>query len=161
MYRICLVTICLAVSAIIGCGGGGGGGDDEVAPIPSKQVIPSNHDFGIVTPNNMPAPLEIKIQNNSRANLIVFDIALADTINFILDLSGGENPCNTSSPSIRTGSVCTVEVDFQPGSDDTFNTILSIRSNARNTPLVNVSLSGISEPITELKVKINQVIVKS
>ena len=41
IYRICLVTICLAISTIIGCTSGGGGGDEDDAV--ATQPRPSEH----------------------------------------------------------------------------------------------------------------------
>jgi VWFA-related protein len=124
---------------------------------PSIQVLPSSYDFGIVTPGNSPAPLEVEIANNGLSELTVSDIALSDTTNFVLDLSGGSNPCNTKSPTIVVGDNCTAEVDFLPASNGSFDATLIISSDDPNHSTINVPLSGIREPISELNVRINQI----
>ncbi len=144
--------------AFLGCSGGG---DDAPAPVPtpSIQVLPSSYDFGVVTPGNSPAPLEVEIANNGSLGLTVpkSGIVLSDTINFNLDLSAGSNPCNTLPLTIAAGGDCALEVIFDPKSDDIFNESLTITSNASNTPTFNLSLAGKSEPINKLNVRINQI----
>ena len=84
------------------------------------------------------------------------DIELTDISNFVLDLSGGSNPCNSTSSTLAAGSNCTVEVIFDPQSMASFNEYITISSTDPDTPIVNVSLSGIQEEISELNVRINQ-----
>ena len=151
---IMLILILVFPVAFIGCSSGGG---DAPAPSPSIQVLPSSYDFGIVTPGNSPAPLEVEIANNGSLGLTVSDITLSDTNNFALDLSAGSNPCHTASSTIAAGSNCTAEVDFTPQSDASFDATLTISSNDPNNPTKNVPLSGIRQPISELNVRINQV----
>jgi len=142
--------------AFLGCSGGG---DDAPAPVPtpSIQVLPSSYDFGVVTPGNSPAPLEVEIANNGSVGFTVSGIVLSDIINFNLDLSGGSNPCKTLPLAIAAGGNCTLEVIFDPKSDDIFDESLTITSNASNTPTFNLSLAGKSEPIDKLNVRINQI----
>jgi Ca-activated chloride channel family protein len=135
----------------------GGGSNDAPPPRPSIQVLPSSYDFGIVTPGNSPAFLEVEIANNGSLGLTVSDITLSDTTNFVLDLSAGSNPCHTASSTIAAGDNCTAEVNFTPQSDASFNATLTISSNDPNNPTKNVPLSGIREPISDLNVRINQV----
>jgi Ca-activated chloride channel family protein len=125
---------------------------------PSIQVLPSSYDFGIVTPDNSPAPLEIEIGNNGLLELAVDDIVLSDTTDFTLDLSAGSNPCFTTSPTIPAIGNCTVEVNFLTGLDGEFNVDLTISSNDPSNPTFNVPLSGIrDDAVSELNVRINQV----
>ena len=79
----------------LGCGSGGSGGSEGSAVSgvsggadepPAIQVLPSEHDFGIVTVGNIPTPLEVKILNNRSQDLVVTDIVLPDMDNFDLDL---------------------------------------------------------------------------
>ena len=142
--------------AFLGCSGGGSDAPAP-APSPSIEVLPSSYDFGAVTPGNSPAPLEVGIENNGSLGLTVSGIVSSDTINFNLDLSGGSNPCNTLPLTIAAGGDCTLEVIFDPESDDIFNESLTITSNASNTPTFNLWLAGKSEPIKELNVRINQI----
>jgi len=148
--------------AFIGCGGGGSDDTTGVSSTPQTssqaiEVLPSDYDFGIVTPGNSVATLETTIKNNGSGNLDVSDIALSDTNNFVLDLSGGSNPCNKVSPTIAAGENCTAEVAFQPTSDGVFQTTLGIESNDPINPVANVLLSGSQESLSELTVRINQV----
>jgi Ca-activated chloride channel family protein len=131
-------------------------------PIKSSQsikLLPSNYDFGYVTPNNSPEPLEAEIVNEGSGALSLNDIILSDIVNFSLDLSGGSNPCNTRTPAIAAGGNCTVEVVFQPGAgeDASFSAKLTILSNDPVVPESDMNLVGYREAISELNVKINQV----
>ena len=114
---------------------------------PSIQVLPSSYDFGTVTPNNSTAPLEVEITNNGSVGLTVNDIILSDTTNFALDLTGGTHPCTTPSRIISAGANCTFEVNFSPGSYNTFDANLIISSNDSNNPTINVPLKGIGKEI--------------
>lgn len=151
-----MVILCLLLPvAFLGCSGGGG--DDPPPPRPLIRVLPSSYDFGIVTPGNIPAPLEVEIANNGSLRLTVSDITLSDTANFALDLSAGSNPCFTASSTIAAGGNCTAEVNFTPQSDASFDATLIISSDDPNHPTINVPLSGIREQILDLNVRINQV----
>ena len=113
MLRSLFILILLLPIVFLGCSSSGG---DAPAPVPSPsiRVLPSSYNFGVVTPGNSPAPLEVEIQNNGSLALTVSGITLSDTINFNLDLNGGSNPCNKTSPTIAAGGNCTAEVDFVP-----------------------------------------------
>ncbi len=140
----------------IGCSGGG---DDAPAPSPSPliQVLPSNYNFGTVTPGNSPAPLEVEIANNGSAELTVSAITLSDIINFAL-LSGRSDPCDTPPMTIAAGNKCTVEVEIQPKSTNSFNEMLTITSNDPNTSTYDLDLIGRQDAaVSLLNVKINQV----
>jgi Ca-activated chloride channel homolog len=149
-----VILFLLLPIAFLGCSSGGG---DPPPPRPSIQVLPSSYDFGIVTPGNSPAPLEVEIANNGSLGLTVNDVVLSDTTNFALDLSAGSNPCFTASSTIAAGSNCTAEVDFTPQSEASFETSLTISSNDPNHSTINVPLSGIREQISDLNVRINQI----
>ncbi len=150
----------------MGCssGGSGSGGDSDqddsastqVLPA-STQVLPSQHDFGIVTLGNSTVPLEVKIKNNRSKDLVVSEIVLSDTDNFDLDLGGGSNPCNASSPTIGASDLCTMEISFQPLSVASYGATLRIVTNDENFPVLNVQLGGASESVKNLNVRINQV----
>ena len=140
--------------AFLGCSGGGG--DDPPAPRPIIKVLPSSYDFGVVTPGNSPAALEVEIQNNGSLALTVSDITLADP-SYVLNLNGGSNPCDTASSTIPARGNCTLEITFLPSVDGTFDGTLTISSDDPDNPTLNVPLSGIREPELELNVRINQV----
>ena len=156
ILRSLFILILLLPIVFLGCSSSGG---DAPAPVPSPsiRVLPSSYDFGAVTPGNSPATLEVEIQNNGSLSLTVNDITLSDPNNFNLNLNGGSNPCNKTSPKITAGGNCTAEVDFLPQATASFNANLTIRSNASNTPTLKVPLSGSQEEISALNVRINQV----
>ena len=121
------------------------------------QVLPGTYDFGKVTSNNVPAPLEVTVRNIGNAPLQVSSVSLgaAAAPGFSLALNGGSKACGSGSPTIAAGDLCTVEVAFEPGSTGTFAATLQVASNDRNSP-VAVPLAGTSEPVSGLTVRINQ-----
>jgi Ca-activated chloride channel family protein len=161
----------LFATALMGCEGGSGSGDNGGSGDndgsgnsgrPLIQVLPSSHDFGTVTTGNTPAAVEVKINNNGSTDLIVSNIALSDSNHvFALDLNGGSSPCGASSPTIAAGSTCTFEVSFTPATDGSFLANVAISSNDSSAPTSLVNLSGSSEPIQLLTVRINQVEIAS
>ena len=92
-----------AAIAVAGCGGGGGGSSASPAPAPpgapAIQVLPSSFDFGQVTTNNVPAPLEVTIRNTGTAALNVSAISLLAPSGspFGLTLNAGTKPCGLGS----------------------------------------------------------------
>ena len=156
-----LGILILSPITFIGCGGGGGGGDDDgggETTTPSIQVSPSDFfDFGTVTLGNTPAPLEVKVTNDGTERLDISSISLSDSVNFSLNLNGGSNPCATASPALPVGESCTIEVSFRPTQTDDFAATLEIASNDPDTPNFQLDLSGKSEQVETLNVKINQV----
>ena len=137
--------------------------DEGHRPLPPTiHARPLNFDFGIVTPGNAAEPLEVIISNNGTDRLNIGDIYLTDTDNFVLDTSGGSDPCASFAPRLHSGEECTVEVSFNPGdmggSIATFDADLKIESNDPRNPELSVELRGIREDeITELNVRINQI----
>ena len=154
-FQFIIILFLLLPIAFLGCSGGS---DDAAAPVPSPsiKVLPSSYNFGIVTAGSSPAPLEVEIANNGSLGLTVSSVVLSDTINFNLDLSGGSNPCNKTSPTIAAGGKCTAEVDFLPQSIDSFKANLAINSNDPDNPIYYLPLSGNFEEISELNLRINQ-----
>ncbi len=147
-----------------GCSAGGpessagpAGGSTPQVPVtnPAIQVLPATYDFGKVTANNRPAPLEVTIGNGGTAPLIVSGLALPADATFSLRLDGGSRPCRSGSPTLAAGDLCTVEIEFHPGSTGAFATTLRVASNDRASPLA-VPIAGTSEPVAALTVRINQ-----
>jgi Ca-activated chloride channel homolog len=139
----------------------GGGPDAPAVPAapagtPSIQVFPGSYDFGKVTTTNTPAPLEITIINSGTAALKVSAISLAADSTFFLNTSAGSKPCG-SAPTIAAADRCTFEVAFRPAGAGSYSSNLQISSDARNTPLVGLPISGASEPVSSHTVRINQV----
>ena len=162
------IWIVLILFSLVSIGCSGGGDSDTPAnatdtPTPDISVLPASYDFGTVTGANSAAPLEVNIQNSGTADLIVSDISLSDTTNFSLDLTGGDNPCASATPTITAGNSCTVTVDFLPQDTEipaegiSYTATLAIGSNDATTPAFNLNLSGIREDVTSISVKINQI----
>jgi Ca-activated chloride channel family protein len=150
--------------ALAGCSAGGpesntapAGGSTPPAPVvyPAIQVLPATYDFGKVTANNRPAPLEVTIGNSGTAPLVISGLALPADATFSLSLDGGSRPCGSGSPTIVAGGLCTVEIAFHPGSTGAFATTLRITSNDRASPHA-VPIAGASEQVGALTVRINQ-----
>ena len=152
-----LALFALSAIAFIGCGGSGGSDSTTSTTRPTLEVLPADHDFGIITDANTVAPLDVTIKNIGTANLSVSDIQLSDTLNFHLDLNGGANPCASAAPTIIPGSSCTATVDFDPQSFTTFSADLTIQSNDPNTPVYDLGLLGSKQDILAVTVKINQI----
>jgi len=149
---------------LAGCSAGGPeskpvptGGSTPPAPVlsPAIQVLPAAFDFGKVTSNNRPAPLEVTIGNSGAAPLLVSGLSLPADAAFSLHLDGGSRPCGSGSPTIAAGDLCTVEIEFHPGITGAFATTLRVPSNDRTSPLA-VPIAGTSEPVAALTVRINQ-----
>jgi Ca-activated chloride channel family protein len=150
---------------LAGCSAGGPeskpgptAGSPPPAPVvsPAIQVLPAAYDFGKVTSNNRPAPLEVTIGNSGAAPLLVSGLALPADAAFSLSLDGGSRPCRSGSPTIAAGDLCTVEIAFHPGSTGAFATTLRIPSNDPSSPRA-IAIAGTSEPVAALTVRINQV----
>jgi Ca-activated chloride channel homolog len=161
---LAVLSTALALT-LAGCTAGGPAESGSVPAVPSTpqvpvatpaiQVLPATYDFGKVTANNRPAPLEVTIGNGGAAPLLVSGLALPADATFTLRLDGGSKPCGSGSPTIAAGDLCTVEIAFHPGSTGAFATTLRIASNDRASPLA-VPIAGTSEPVAALTVRINQ-----
>ena len=150
-----------AAIAVAGCGGGGGGSSASPAPAPGApaiQVLPSSFDFGQVTTNNVPAPLEVTIRNTGTAALNVSAISLLAPSGspFGLTLNAGSKPCGSAAASVAAADSCTVQVKFEPPTAGPFSSTLQITSNAQGSPTVTVPISGTSAAVTSLTLRINQ-----
>jgi len=123
------------------------------------QVLPASFDFGKVTTNNTPAPLEVTIRNAGTAALRVSSIGFTSTSSsaFSLNLSAGAKPCGSGAPTVNAGDSCTFRVAFQPSANGTFNSNLQIASNDGASPVFGLAIAGTSEAVNALSVRINQV----
>lgn len=163
---ISLVILVSVFSAIlVGCGGSGGGdSSSSIIPPPPPppvdrtiQVQPQQYDFGVVTPGNQTAPLEVDITNTGTDPLQISSFALSNTTDFTLDANGGSNPCGSGGNTLASGEACTLTVSFLPQANSSFAETLTIASNASNTPTYQLQLAAKQEPVTALNVQINQV----
>ena len=158
------VAMLFMMIAVTGCGSGGGdSGGSTPAPAPpvgsaAIQVLPATYDFGKVTGNNSPAPLEVTIRNNGNAALNVSTISFGvpSDSSFTLAVTGGSKPCGSGSPTLAAADSCTFQVGFQPAVTGSFAANVQISSNDRNSPLIGLPIAGTSEPVATLSVQINQ-----
>ncbi|MFW5958015.1 MAG: VWA domain-containing protein [Desulfosalsimonas sp.] len=156
----------------LGCAGGGGGDDSSGSEDSSSGGSPfiyvtpaDNYNFGDVTPENSPVPLEVVIGNDGSAVLNVDDIILtangANTSDpFFMDLSGGSDPFHNLPAEIAPGDKRTLEISFEPSdsaSDGSYDGTLTIISNYSVFPEWDVSLIGTKAQISKLYVRINQI----
>lgn len=163
--RVIAILLTACAVAFSGCGGGGNSsptpGQTPISPPagnPSIQVLPQTFSFGKVTTQNVPAPLEVTIKNIGNAPLQVSSIAFqapADP-SFILSPSAGAKPCASVSPTIAAGDSCTLQVAFQPASATAFSSVLQVASNDPGTPIFLLPITGSSEGVTALTVRVNQ-----
>ena len=149
---------------VAACGGGGGssGGSSPVlipTAAPTLQVLPASFDFGKVTSGNTPAPLEVTIRNTGTAPLRVAAVNLAATSSaaFTLNFTTGTRPCGAPAPTVAAGDSCTFRVAFQPTSNGAFAGNVQIASNDAATPLFGLPVTGTSEAISSIVVRVNQV----
>ena len=137
-----------------------GTGDTGTTPPPVIDAViqagPTSYDFGTVTPGNLPAPVEVVINNTGSDPLEIASLTLSDTVNFSLDRNGGANPCGTGSIALAADDSCTLALSFGPQALGAFTEHLAIASNARNSATTQLTFVGTYEPITSLKLRINQ-----
>jgi len=170
--RVLLVPSLLA-ACVVGVAGCSGGGSNAPGPAPaptpvpppppppsaaSIQVLPASFDFGKVTTNNSSAPLQVTISNTGTTALTVSGITLSAPSGppYALAVGGGAKPCGSATPTVAAADSCTVQVLFAPTTSGTFTSTLQITSNATNTPTVSLPISGTSEQVQSLTVRINQ-----
>ncbi len=122
--------------------------------------LSTGNEFGNVTVGNTPASREVALVNNSPFEVIVSDMILSDPDNFVLNTSRGTNPCGTNAPTLAVGANCTVEVTFTPLSVSSLEETLTIESNYRENPAIDVALRGTGDPISDISVIINQVTIE-
>ena len=77
--------------------------------------------------------------------LVITQLQLSDSINFIIDDTGGALPCADTSPIdyvLKKTENCTVAVTFRPQSENTFNETITIHSDDPDEPQLVVNLTG-------------------
>lgn len=145
----------ILAASLFGCVGSGSESPPPSSSDAGAEVLPASFDFGTVTPSSTPAPLVVKINSVGKTSLSVSNIVLSDETNFSIDLDGGPDPCGSSSPTLGPGETCTFEVLFNPTSPAAFTANVQIANNDQTR---TVQLSGTSEAVTGLTLRINQVI---
>jgi hypothetical protein len=116
---------------------------------PDISVSPTTYNFGNIVVGNSSAPQTFTISNTGTADLHISGMILSDDSNYSLNVNGGSSPCGITTPTIAPDSSCTVSVTFSPSSTGTKNAILTINSDAPDTPTLDVPLSGTGEPLIE------------
>ena len=109
----------------------------------SISLNPTSINFGSVRRNTSSSPQTVTLSNSSTASLNVSNIFLSSTTHYSLNLSGGSNPCGSTTPTIAVGSSCTVTVTFRPTSTGTKNATLNVASDDPAHPTATTSLTGV------------------
>jgi Ca-activated chloride channel family protein len=157
------------VMGVAGCssGGsssGGSGGSSPPPPPPPPpagapiiQVLPASaYDFGTVTGNNQPAPLQVTIRNTGTANLAVQGIGFQTQVQgFVLDPSPAVKPCASVTPTVAPNDQCNILVRFAPPADGAYTTSLQVTSNG-GAPVV-LGIRGTRGAVSSLTVRVNQI----
>ena len=114
---------------------------------PDISISPASLNFGYVAKGD--SDLEVlTISNVGSGTLDVSGMTLSDTVNYSLDVNGGSNPCGSTSPTITAEGNCTISILFTPQETGTINASLTIESDDADTPETDVSLTGISSPVS-------------
>ena len=86
LHVVWLFLFSILIFFLIGCSSGGSSDNGESARAAIMAAVPESYDFGTVTVDNFPAPLEVKIKNSGSLALEVTEISLFDRDNFDLFL---------------------------------------------------------------------------
>lgn len=109
----------------------------------SISVTPSNYYFGGITVGTTSPAQEFTISNVGAGDLIISSIGTAGGDATMFDVAaGGTNPCPGLSPTIASGTSCTVLATFAPTSGGLKSSNMHIVSNDPVNPEKNVPLSG-------------------
>ncbi len=125
------------------------GAEPDMGALESTPMIlvdPLSHDFGSLDIDQEDSVV-ITITNIGSVTLDVSAMNLSDTLNYILNVSGGPTPCGTDTPTLNPGENCTVEIFFGPDSVGTLNAILTITSNDPNQTSIEVTLFGVGTAV--------------
>ncbi len=87
--------------------------------------------------------LEVTINSRGTGNLGITDIDKSGSAMFTVDVTGGSNPCGSTSVTLAAGDSCTVEVTFAPTNLVAQTGSLDITSDDPDTATMQVPLSGI------------------
>lgn len=105
-------------------------------------VDPTALSFGSVQSGKTKA-FEVVISSRGTGNLGITDIDTSGSAMFAVDVTGGSNPCGSTSVTLATGDSCTVEVAFAPTNLVAQAGSLNITSDDPDTATMQVPLSGI------------------
>jgi hypothetical protein len=114
----------------------------EIRVVPNTPI-----DFGEVTMGDSSTLVEqISISNIGVEDLMISDIVLSDTTNYLLQETGTDSACGSDSIQyiVKSGDNCLVWVTFTPqtGSADAFIATVTISSIDFDEPQVVVDLTG-------------------
>jgi len=99
--------------------------------------------------------LEVTVNSRGTGNLGITDIAISGSSKFTVDVTGGSNPCGSTSLTLAAGDSCTVEVTFAPNSLVSQAGFLNITSDDPDTAILQVPLSGIGVTLATPDIAVN------
>jgi len=124
-----------------------------IPPVGRLQVSPLKYDFATQAVGKVSNSQTFNLANTGKGNLIIYSIALSDSVNYVLGKTG--NPltdCHINNPLgtvVAGGSSCNFSVKFRPtstGSHDAYLTISSDDPSASGyVPLTGFAKSGSQE----------------
>lgn len=110
--------------------------------MPNISVSSSSLNFGNVNVGRSSAPLSITIYNTGTSDLHISGMTLSDAASYSINVSEGTGSCGSATPTINPNSFCTITVTFNPSSTGRIEANLIISSDDPDTPMINISLSG-------------------
>ncbi|MFH1702661.1 MAG: choice-of-anchor D domain-containing protein [Nitrospirota bacterium] len=110
--------------------------------VPNISVSSSSLNFGNVNVGRSSAPLSITIYNTGTSDLHISGMDLSDEINYSISVSEGASSCGSATPTINPNSSCIITVTFSPTSTGRIEANLILSSDDPDTPMINISLSG-------------------
>jgi hypothetical protein len=116
-------------------------GTGVLVPVPLLTVTPATLDFGEVVVGNDRSQT-LTLRNSGTADLHLSNVVLSNRAAF--SLSG----LPTLPTTVGPGREVTIEVTFEPPTDDPLTGTLRLHSDATNTPEVIVTLRGTGRPVS-------------
>ena len=110
--------------------------------VPNISVSSSSLNFGNVNVGRSSAPLSVTIYNTGTSDLHISGMALSDAASYSINVSEGTGSCGSATPTINPNSSCTITATFSPSSTGIIEANLIISSDDPDTPMINISLSG-------------------
>ena len=122
-------------------------GEGQLHPDPAIAAEPLTVDFSTVRIGDTKGPLIVRIENLGAPDLELAAMSLDNQRLFELNVvTGGDQPCGTTTPSLVALESCTIGLRFSPEVEGAAETLLHLHSNDPATPEVRVTLTGTGLP---------------
>jgi hypothetical protein len=116
---------------------------------PAAEVVPAQHDFGMVYLGTPASQLfTVRNSGNLALQLTAIGVTGSDSRVFIVDPGNGSNgSCGTLTPALAAGYSCTILVTFTPVSSGAMTSTLRSSFDNLSVPPVDVVVTGTSLPL--------------